>query len=148
MYLAPCKQFGGLVSSDPFRDLEEHFGRLFNNPNAFLSSTTGLWKPAVDIRETDDTYVVDVDIPGMRKEDVRVEVLNDVLTLSGEREQEDWSEEKGYRRVERRYGNFRRSVKLPGEVDAEKVTGVFKEGVLEVTLPKRESAKSKVVAIS
>lgn len=96
------------------------------------------WAPAVDVSEDDKGYHVHADLPKVAKEDVHVTVENGVLTLTGERrfEQTEKDEAKKYHRVERSYGRFQRSFQVPDDVDTAQVSAVFKDGVLEVTLPK------------
>ncbi len=102
-----------------------------------------LWAPAVDIVDEKDQIKVKADLPGLKKEDVEVHVENDVLTIKGEKKEEKETKEKDYIRSERYYGAFHRAFTLPASVDAAKVNAAYKEGVLEITLPKKEGAKPK-----
>jgi HSP20 family protein len=149
----------GLTEWDPFRELQE----LRNRMASLLGRTRGLltspwegreealtlteWVPLVDIAEDDKEYTVKVELPGVRKEDVKVTVEDDVLTISGERKIE--KEEKGrrYHRVERSYGAFERSFTLPDDALADKIHADFKDGVLQVHIPKGEKAHKKAVEI-
>jgi HSP20 family protein len=108
---------------------------------------TGAWAPAVDISETENEYLVRADLPGIPKKDITVSVDNGVLTLSGERKEEHTEGKGANRRTERYYGAFSRSFVLPGSVDTEKVKAAYKDGVLAVTLPKREEAKPKQINV-
>ena len=105
------------------------------------------WAPRVDIRETDDALLVQAELPGIAKEDITLEIKDGVLTLSGERRYEKDVKEEHVHRVERMYGQFSRSFSLPRNVDADKVDAQMKDGVLQVRLPKLESAKPKAIAI-
>jgi HSP20 family protein len=101
----------------------------------------------MDIAENDDAIVLRADLPGMSEEDVQIEVEDRVLTISGERRQEDEEESDGYRRVERVFGRFSRSLTLPDGVDPDKVQADFKDGVLEVKIPKPEQRKPHRISI-
>jgi len=117
------------------------------------SGTTGaraLWSPQVETFRRGDDIVVRADIPGVQKDDVHVEVENDVLTISGERRDEQEEQRDGYYRSERSYGQFYRALPLPEGVDAEKCEASFKDGVLEVTLPapkQEEGRKAKRIQV-
>jgi len=131
----------GLMSNDFFRDLP-----LFAVGN--LDSRT--WRPAVDIQEDKAQYTVHAELPGLRKEDVKVELDEGVLTIRGERKLETKEEDKErkYTRVERQYGSFARRFPLPKDVDSANVKASFKEGVLEVCLPRSvEKAKQSEIHI-
>jgi len=106
-----------------------------------------VWAPAVDVYENDKAYVVEVDLPGLRKEDVRVTVQDGVLTIQGERRLT--REEKGvdYHRQERFYGKFLRSFTVPETVDVDRISAEFKDGVLRLTLPKREPSAGRVIEV-
>jgi HSP20 family protein len=108
---------------------------------------TGQWAPSVDIRETKDALVVQAELPGIDKKDVKVEVHNGVLTISGERRYEKDVTEDRVHRVERAYGSFSRSFSLPNNIDGNRVEAQMKDGVLEVRLPKHESARPKAIEI-
>ena len=109
--------------------------------------TVAEWSPLVDIVENEKEYLIKAELPEMRKEDVRLTVENEVLTISGERKFE--KEEKGrkHHRIERAYGSFVRSFSLPEDVDGSKVAADYKDGVLHVHLPKSEKAKAKSIEI-
>lgn len=103
--------------------------------------------PSVDISETPQQYDIRAEIPGMKKEDVKVSVNKNVLTLSGEKKEEKKTEDKKYHRMESYYGSFQRSFVLPDGIKAEKVTADFKDGVLSVVVPKSEETKEKTIDI-
>ena len=136
-----------IVRWDPMKELEDMQRRVqsyFTTPtlgsffNEQLSSPQ--WMPACDISETPESYSVHAEIPDMRKEDIKVSVNDGVLTLMGERKQEKEEKNKRYHRVERSYGRFQRAFTLPGAVDEAKVQATYKDGVLNVLLPKSTSA--------
>lgn len=104
--------------------------------------------PAIDVRESEDSYIVETDIPGMKKEDIHIEVADNVLTIKGERKSESEQKEKEYRRLERSYGSFRRSVQVPGGFRHDNVSAKFEDGVLRITLPKPEESKPKRVTVN
>jgi HSP20 family protein len=131
----------------PFRDWDFPMGRLLEEMWGDTEATRGMWAPAVDLKETDQAYILKADLPGMKKEDITVSVEEDVVTLKGERKHEEKKEEEGYHRVERRYGSFQRSFRIPGGVDTVKVAATYNDGVLELTLPKREEVKPKRIEV-
>jgi HSP20 family protein len=103
------------------------------------------WSPSVDVTEDDNEYVINAELPEVKKEDVKVDVKDGVLTLSGERKLEKEEKGKKYRRVERAYGSFERLFTLPDDADATKITAEFKDGMLKVHLPKNPAATPKNV---
>lgn len=137
-----------LVQWNPFREMDDMlarfrtgFGRVPGEP-AF-----GEWSPAVDITEAAREYLVKGELPGMKKEDVKIEVVNGILTLSGERKFERVEKDEKHHRIERSYGSFTRSFVLPDDVVGEKISAEFKDGVITVHLPKTEIKKSKTAQI-
>jgi HSP20 family protein len=134
-----------LTRWDPFRDLrgvETELDRLVGQ--AFSKNA---WVPALDIKETEDRFEVTVDLPGIRSEDVDVTFEDGTLTIRGQRE---FSREEGegqYHRIERSYGSFARSVRLPRVADAERIEASFDSGVLTVAVPKREEAKARTIEV-
>jgi HSP20 family protein len=109
--------------------------------------TVADWSPSVDISEDEKEFLVKAELPEVKKEDIKVNVENGVLTITGERKFEKEEKSKKYHRIERAYGNFMRSFTLPEAVKADKVAAEFKDGVLHVRIPKDESAKPKSVAV-
>ena len=139
-----------LVRWTPWQELENmnrQLSHLLDESPLAATSETGQWAPKVDIRETDEAMLVQAELPGIDKKDIQLEVKDGVLTLSGERRYEKEVKEENVHRVERTYGRFSRSFSLPTNVEAGKVQATMKDGVLEVRLPKRESAKPKAIAI-
>lgn len=144
-----------LVGWDPIRELEEmtdRLNRLFGRQDSGRSNRKEAiimadWVPAVDISETEEEFEIKAELPGVKKEDLKVTLEKGVLTLQGERKEE--REEKGRRvhRVERSYGRFSRSFSIPDVVDESKVKAEFKDGVLRLRLPKSERAKPKAIEV-
>ena len=139
-----------LIKWDPFREfpalndrLGNFLGRTWDNP---LSTTA--WNPSVDIFENDNEIVFKAELPGMNPKDIEVKLENSVLMLKGERRFEKETKEENYHRIEREYGNFSRSFALPSAVEGDKVTAEYKDGVLKVTLPKKEEIKPKPIKIA
>ena len=143
-----------LVRWDPFRELEdmsERLNRVFSRPSLRNSGKENLtvadWMPTVDISETEGEYLIKAELPEVRKEDVKVTVENGVLTLQGERRQEKEEKGKRFHRVERSYGSFVRSFTLPESVDESFVKAEYKDGVLNLHLPKSEKVKPKAIDV-
>lgn len=139
-----------IVRWDPFRDffgnrgaLSPFFGRWIEEDDTKESA----WRPAVDIFETKDGMVMRAELPGMDKDDIKIGIESNVLTLRGERKFDEEVKRDNYHRVERSYGSFCRSFTLPSEVDRNKIEARFENGVLEVKLPKSEGAKQKQIEI-
>ena len=139
---------------DPFRDLrnlQEEVNRLFtgNMARAFDEEgiARGAWSPSVDIYENKEQIVFEAELPGMKREDFDVSVENNVITLRGERHFEKKDDTDNYHRVERAYGSFTRSFTLPNSVTAEGASADYSNGVLRVTLPKREETKARRIEI-
>jgi HSP20 family protein len=146
----------GLRILDPWRDfgsLQERINRMFDDtirtlyPHGGEELERGAWMPAVDIHETEDGYVVKADLPGLKKEDIQIDLKDSTLTLKGEKKFEEKVSKDNYIRTERAYGTFVRSFTLPHNVDAEKIKASYKDGVLELTLPKKEEAKPKQIKV-
>ena len=141
-YLSIWEPFRDLVSmrADMDRLFSSFFGRL-------PEDTDGFWSPALDIEENNGNLIVKAEIPGMKKDDIKVSVHNNVLSITGERKQEKETKNKTIHRIERSYGRFSRAITLPSEVDEDKVKASYKDGVLNITLPKPESMKPKQIEV-
>lgn len=138
---------------EPFRGLstlQDQFNRLFNESFRTHSEESALtsWAPAVDIYETPNELVVKADLPDVNEKDIDVRVENNLLTIRGERKFEKSVSEENFLRVERTYGSFSRSFSLPNTVNAETIGAEYKNGVLTVTLPKREESKPRQVKVT
>ncbi len=105
------------------------------------------WTPATDVAEHDNEYVVRLELPGVKKDDVKITMRENVLTISGEKRQEKETGEASHHRVERVYGSFQRSFTLPTNVKADRIDAEYKDGVLNITLPKAEEAKPKQIEV-
>jgi HSP20 family protein len=143
-----------IVRYDPFRDLrslQEEVNRLFTGNMARSFDEEGIargsWSPSVDIFENKEHIVLEAELPGMKREDFDLSVENNVITLRGERHFEKKDETDNYHRVERAYGSFTRSFTLPNTVTAEGAIAEYTNGVLRVTLPKREETKARRIEI-
>jgi HSP20 family protein len=147
-----------LIRWEPVRELstvQNEMNRLFNT---FFDSRTPShgagravarrWTPALDVVENDEHFVLRADLPGLSENDVKIEVEDNVLTISGERKSEHEQTSKGYYRVERSFGSFSRSLTLPEGVDADAIQASFDNGVLEIQIPKPEQPKPRKVQIS
>jgi HSP20 family protein len=133
----------------PFKDLSSFRDRLWDSffwerPLARICE----WVvPSLDLSETKDNFVVKAEVPGMDAKDISISLTGDVLTIKGEKKQEKEEKEEDYHVVERSYGSFSRSIRLPAEVESGKVEASYKHGILRITLPKSEKVKAKEVKI-
>ncbi|PYS86473.1 MAG: molecular chaperone [Acidobacteria bacterium] len=138
----PFRELRGL--HDEMNQLFSGFGKGFD-ANEFAR---GAWAPSVDIFEDQEKLIVEAELPGMNREDFELSVENNVLTLKGERKFEKKDERDNYHRVERQYGSFVRQFTLPQTITAEGATADFENGVLRVSLPKREETKARKIEIT
>ena len=145
-----------LVRWDPYTTLptlQDRINRLFED--TFPSRTAGRedemsildWRPTVDTYEEGDNIVIKADLPGVKKEDVSIDVKDNVLTLKGERKHEENVNEENYYRRESAYGKFQRAFTLPDAVDPNKIEASYKDGTLKITVPKAEERKAKKIEI-
>ena len=149
------EEWGPLARWSPLREMERmqrEMNRLFNGGMAPLTRggeamTIAEWIPTVDIIEDDKEFVVKAELPEVKKDDVKVTVEDDVLTIRGERKAEKEEKGKKFHRIERSYGSFERSFTLPEATDANKVSSEFKNGMLTMHLPKNPNAKPKAIEI-
>jgi HSP20 family protein len=140
------KDMSTAVTLDPFQGLrlfEDAVTRVMSEPRANRP-----WSPAVDIFETEDALKLKADLPDVKTEDIDVRVENQTLTLRGSRKFEQEQNVKGHHRIERSYGDFVRSFAVPSTVDTDKVHAEYKNGVLTITLPKKETAKPRQVKVA
>lgn len=141
-----------LTRQNPFNDLRTLQNRLFEpffGRFNFLddSMTTGSWAPPVDVAEDSERIHVKVEVPGMEEKDLRVNYVDGLLTVSGERQFEN-RDDRNYHRIERAYGSFVRTFSLPRSVDASKIIASYRNGVLEIEIPKKEESKPKQIQIN
>jgi HSP20 family protein len=143
-----------VVKWDPLRDLlsiQDRMNRLFeqtlsrSRPDEGITAST--WSPAVDIYETPETIIMKADLPGLSREDIEIQIRENTLTLRGERRFAKDVQQENYLRIERAYGTFQRNFTLPATVQQNKIRAVFRDGVLELSLPKAEEAQAKKIAI-
>ncbi len=145
-----------LIKWDPSRELEDvsnRLNRIFGRSTARAESGQEMlavadWSPSIDISETDAAYLIKAEIPGVKKEDVKVTIQDGMLTIQGERKMEKEEKGKKFHRVERSYGSFVRSFRIPDNADENSVKAEFKDGMLNVTLAKSAKAKAKSVNVA
>ena len=136
-----------IIRWDPFREmttLQNHVNRL---ADSLWSGRQESWVPAVDVFDTKDAVVLKAELPGMKIDDIQIEVDDNVLTIRGERSFEDKVDEERYYRVERRYGSFQRSLALPQGVKADEIQAGYEDGILTITVPKVEEEKPKRIEV-
>jgi HSP20 family protein len=144
MAIVRWKPFGDLMES--FEELERRMRKHYGEEQS--ESETLVWAPRVDIKETENELVVHAEVPGMKKEDFCVNMKEGVLSISGEKRSEEKTEGDNWHRIERVFGRFQRSFYIPTDVDDKKIKAAYKDGILTITLPKREEAKRKEIPIS
>ncbi|HYI96347.1 MAG TPA: Hsp20/alpha crystallin family protein [Bryobacteraceae bacterium] len=139
-----------LLKYGPFNDVDDMpgFRQIQDTLNRFLTEPNSRpWTPAVDILETENDLILKMDVPEVELKDVDIRLENHTLTVKGERKFENLADSKAYHRIERSYGSFARTFTLPDTVDTEKVRADYKNGVLSITLPKKEVAKPRTVRV-
>ena len=152
MAMERWRPFGSTQRWEPFRnltDIQSEVNRLFDTFGGRPASpaAAGRWLPAVDMHETTDELVLTVEVPGVREKDIAVSITGDLLSIKGERRWEDQAKDQKFLYVERAYGQFERLVQLPMAVQTDKVKATYRDGVLQITLPKAEELKSREVKI-
>ncbi|GAB4280841.1 MAG: Hsp20/alpha crystallin family protein [Oscillatoriaceae cyanobacterium] len=138
-----------LIRWEPFREVEalqREMNRLFDSLSNGESAST--FFPAAEIHETPEAIQLRLEVPGMEAKDIDLEVSAEAVSISGERKSENTTEEKGFSRTEFRYGSFRRVIPLPARIQNTNVTAEYKDGILNLTLPKAEEEKHKVVKVN
>jgi len=144
-----------LMNTNPFKDIEKARSEMDSLLDTFLFGVPQKrdfweeveWLPAVDVAETKNEIVVNIEIPGMDPKQIDISLSEGALTVKGEKKQEKEEKEENYRLIERRYGTFTRSILLPQEVESDKISASYKNGVLTVVLPKSKEAKKKEIKI-
>ena len=131
------------------RSLQREIDRMFDSflPKANGDSEQAVWTPRVDLAESENAYLVHLDVPGMKKEDLEVNFQDGSVTVSGTRNEQTVGEDANFDRVERRFGRFYRSFDLPKTVDSSKIEAKYEDGVLSIRIPKAEESKPKSVTI-
>jgi HSP20 family protein len=145
-----------IVKWDPFRNvaaLQDRINRIFDESFSRTADvdddiSMSAWKPSVDIYETDEAIILKAELPGIKKEDVSVEIKDNVLTLRGERVEDKEIKEGSYFRKERCFGTFSRAFNLQHRVQPDKIKAKFKDGILEIEIPKPEEEKPKQITVN
>lgn len=145
-----------LTRWDPFRDLvalQDRMNRLFDESVRNVRTgdealSSAIWSPAVDIYETANEVVVKAELPEVNQNDIDIQVENNTLTLRGERKFDKETKQENFHRIERAYGVFSRSFTLPSTVDQERIKADYKDGILRISLPKREASKPKQIKVA
>ncbi|MFP5262110.1 MAG: Hsp20/alpha crystallin family protein [Blastocatellia bacterium] len=152
--LAPSRAFRNFMTVDPFRELlnlQRGINQLFDNSvgqNSGEGVALSTWTPAVDIYEDESSFIIKLEMPEVNREDVKVNLHENTLSISGERRLENEDKREGYHRVERSYGQFYRSFTLPPNVNTEGINAQFKDGMLRLSIPKKEEAKPKQIEVN
>ncbi|MBI3651447.1 MAG: Hsp20/alpha crystallin family protein [Acidobacteria bacterium] len=138
--------------ADPFKelfDLQRSLSNLFEGSKVSGEGTAlNTWTPAVDIYEDNEAFLLKLELPEMNRDDIKVNLNENVLSISGERRFENEDKRDSYHRVERSYGQFYRSFTLPPNVNAEAINAEYQDGILRLTLPKKEEAKPKQISVN
>jgi HSP20 family protein len=145
-----------LTKWDPFKDLlslQDRMNRLFDESVRNVKTgdealSSAIWSPAVDIYETDDEVVVKAELPEVNQKDIDIQIENNTLTLRGERKFNKETKKENFHRIERAYGTFSRSFTLPGTINQEKISADYKDGILRISMPKREETKPKQIKVA
>jgi len=145
MQLTPWRRRSGRELTRRYSDIYELMDRFFSRTP--FSEFHTEWTPSIDISETDGEITVRAELPGMDSEDLDVNVAGDLLSIKGEKKKEEEKKDKGYYVSESYFGSFQRNIRLPAEVQSDKVQAKFKDGVLNITLPKSEETKPKKIQI-
>lgn len=144
--MSKIKRYEPAWGIDSFRrDMDRLFDSFFGRWPSEEYAT--LWAPAIDVEETKDSLIVRAEIPGMTKEDIKIQTVGDTLVISGERKHESEEKDRHFHRVERAYGKFQRTMQMPIEVQSDKAKASYKDGVLEITFPKSEKARAREIEI-
>jgi len=144
--MLPARIINRNATLSPFAEMEQWLEDMFGgvaNGNREVAQIV----PRADVVETEDAYLIELELPGVQSKDLKLEFANNVLTISGEKRTERAHEVKGYHRMERGYGTFTRSFTIPSGIDAGHITAAATDGILRVTLPKREESKPRVIEI-
>ncbi|HTW92843.1 MAG TPA: Hsp20/alpha crystallin family protein [bacterium] len=141
-----------ITTWDPLREvstMREDMERLFDSMLGRYprEREQALWAPAVDVEETSEAVIVRAELPGMKREDIKVRVAEDTVTISGERKYEAEQKDRTFHRIERAYGSFQRTIVLPVSVQGDKAAASYKSGVLELNLPKAERVKTREITV-
>ena len=145
MELTPWRPFGeGLTSLR--NEMDRLFDRFFGEKTS-IEPIEGRWIPALDIVETKNAIVINAEIPGIDPQDINISITGDTLTIKGEKKQEKEEKDENYHKIERSYGSFSRSIRIPVDIHSEKIEAKYKNGILKITLPKKEESKPKEIKV-
>jgi HSP20 family protein len=152
MAIERWRPFGAQMDRDPFRDIQHEMNRLFDNflgrPTTGMAGTSArVWTPVVDMYETNDDLILNFELPGVPEKDISLSITGDVLTVKGERQFGHQVNGDNCVHTEGVYGRFERSIRLPMPVEAGRVRATYRDGVLEVSLPKTEEVRPKEIKI-
>jgi len=139
-----------LVRWKPFREvagIQDDINRLFDEAWSQRNNSNGLLVPPLDISESEDGFTITCDLPGVTKDEIDIQLHDGILTIKGEKQQETDEKKTNYHRLERVYGSFSRSLSLPTTIDPDKISGSYQDGVLKVTVGKREETKPKQIKV-
>ena len=141
-----------LIAWDPFREvstMREDMERLFDSMLSRYprERVQAVWAPSIDVEETNDAVIIRAELPGMKREDIKVTVAEDTVTISGERKYESDRKDRTFHRIERAYGSFQRAIALPVSVQGDKAEASYRAGVLELTMPKADRVKAREITI-
>lgn len=143
MYYSPARMSKSVYNKQ--REMNHPFANFYRTGDEM--ECRGTWIPNIDVKETLDELVLYVELPGLKKEDIKITVQEGVLSISGDKIQTDLQKDEVFHRVERIYGNFCRQFNLPAQIDAAKISAEFVNGVLKLRLPKKEQAKAQEIRI-
>ena len=152
MAIERWRPLGNLMERDPFRGIQSEMNRLFDTflghtPSVMSATGSRVWMPTVDVYETNDDLVLNFELPGVREKDIALSITGDVLTVKGERQFNPQLGDDHYFHTERVYGKFERSIRLPLPVQGDRVRATYRDGVLEVALPKADEVRPKEIKI-
>ena len=148
MALVRGRNTGDMTPWSALADLQNEMARMMETHGFDWDRVGRAWSPPMDLQETESEYILQADVPGIRREDIELTAIDNTIQIRGKREHEEREEDKNMHRVERLYGEFRRQFELPGGFDAANVEATLRDGVLRVRLPKREESKPKHIELS
>jgi HSP20 family protein len=147
MALVRWRNTGDLTPWSAFADLQSEMARMMDDFGVDWDRLGRTWSPPMDLQETENGYILQADVPGMKREDIELTAIDNTIKIRGKREREEREEGKNVHRMERIYGEFQRTFELPGGFDASNVEATLRDGVLRVRLPKREESKPKRIKL-
>ncbi len=140
-----------LILWRPLQELKKEMDRIWQEffGKSYLPEKwiTFEWSPAIDVSETDNEVLVKVDLPGVNPDDIEISLSENILTIKGEKKKEEEEKKENFYRMERYYGSFMRSIQLPCEIEEDKISATYKDGVLKIVLPKKPEEKKKVIKV-